>query len=131
MKRPQHLPVFSLKSWRRTTKDRLQDLYRYVIVLIISIIIPTSVFGSVSCQSRFVNPITDVCWSCLLPISIGQAIKVGGGMSPAKRDTKNPASPLCACSKGGQPIPIPGITLGFWEPARMVDVTRSNTNHLK
>ena len=125
MKRPQHLQVFSLKSWRRTTKDRLQDLYRYVIVLIISIIIPTSVFGSVSCQSRFVNPITDVCWSCLLPISIGQAIKVGGGMSPAKRDTKNPASPLCACSKGGQPIPIPGITLGFWEPARMVDVTRS------
>jgi conjugal transfer pilus assembly protein TraU len=50
-------------------------------------------------------------------------MKIGSdGSAPAKRDTKNPKSPLCAC---GSPIPIPGITLGFWEPVRMIDVTRS------
>jgi conjugal transfer pilus assembly protein TraU len=122
--KPQHLLVYSLKSWRRTTKDQLQQLHRYVLAIIIAIIIPTNAVASVSCKSKFVNPISDICWSCLLPISIGP-LKVGGGMSPAKRDTKNPSSPLCACSKGGQPVPIPGISLGFWEPARMVDVTRN------
>lgn len=101
---------------------------RYLILLpitaILSVLLPISAYGGGSCRSRFVNPITDICWSCLLPISIGP-LKVGGGAVPAKRDTKNPASPLCACSKGGQPVPIPGISLGFWEPARMIDVTRS------
>ena len=123
MKR-QHPLAYSLLSWRRVTKDQLQDLHRYIIAIIIAIIIPTSATASVSCKSKFVNPISDICWSCVLPISIGP-LRVGGGMSPAKRDTKNPSSPLCACSKGGQPVPVPGISLGFWEPSRMVDVTRS------
>ena len=124
MKHPQHLLVYSLKSWRRTTKDQLQQIHRYVIAIIIAIMIPTNAIASVSCSKKFVNPISDICWSCLLPISIGH-LKVGGGMSPAKRDTKNPTSPLCACSKGGQAVPVPGISLGFWEPARMVDITRT------
>lgn len=105
-------------------KYQLQELHRYILVAIIISIIPASALAGESCKSKFVNPVSDICWSCLLPISIGP-LRVGGGMSPAKRDTKNPGSPLCACSKGGQPIPIPGISLGFWEPARMVDVTRS------
>ena len=87
---------------------------------IVAIIIPTSAIASVSCRHKFINPISNICWSCLLPISIGQ-LKVGGGMSPAKRDIRNQASPLCACSKG-ELVPVPGISLGFWEPARMVDI---------
>ncbi|NDE19543.1 MAG: sex pilus assembly, partial [Alphaproteobacteria bacterium] len=76
----------------------------------------------------FVNPITDVCWSCLLPISIGTpptGIEIGKGSTPKKRDTKNPKSPICICSKGTPPIPIPGISIGFWEPVRLVDITRT------
>lgn len=116
--------VFSFARPSLKPKNQPHKQYRIIIVLVIMLCMPISASASVSCKGRFVNPISDVCWSCLLPISIGQ-FKVGGGMSPKKRDTKNPSSPICACSKGGQPVPIPGISLGFWEPVRMIDVTRS------
>lgn len=70
-----------------------------------------------SCHGSFVNPVTDVCWSCLFPLSIG-SMKVFGGGVP---DTKNPGSPVCMCP--GIP-PRPGITIGFWEPIALVDITR-------
>ncbi len=80
------------------------------------------IFSSVSsieaCSGRFVNPITDICWSCLFPISIGP-VKVNGG---GREDTDNPRHIPCICHKGN--LPIPGIPVGFWEPARLVDVTR-------
>ena len=69
-----------------------------------------------NCTGKFVNPITDVCWSCLFPLSVG-----GAHIWPGSRpDTKNPSLPVCAC---GSPIPRIGISIGFWEPARLVDVT--------
>ena len=68
------------------------------------------------CSGHFVNPITDVCWSCLFPLSVGALpIWPGGGA-----DTDNPASPICLC---GTPIPRIGIAVGFWEPVRLADVT--------
>ena len=72
-----------------------------------------------SCTGRFVNPISDVCWECLFPISIGPlTIGSTGGVI----DTPNPSSPICFC---GSPIPRIGLSLGVWEPARLVDVTRT------
>ena len=71
-----------------------------------------------SCSGRFVNPITDVCWECLFPISIGPVDITAIGGAP---DTPNPASPICFC---GSPIPRVGLSLGVWEPARLVDVSR-------
>jgi conjugal transfer pilus assembly protein TraU len=122
MKKNWHLPVFSCPPPRFQTKGRLQDLYRYIIVLIISIIVPTQVMANATCRGRFVNPISDVCWSCLMPISIG-GFNIGKGQIPKKRDTKNPISPLCLCTKNN--IPVPGISIGFWEPVRLVDITRT------
>ncbi|WP_341753548.1 TraU family protein [Candidatus Tisiphia endosymbiont of Dioctria rufipes] len=94
---------------------------KVITILIIVIFLPLSSYGN-TCQGRFVNPITDICWSCLLPISIG-GFNIGKGSSPKKRDTKNPSSPLCLCTKGN--VPIPGIAIGFWEPVRLVDITRT------
>ena len=71
-----------------------------------------------SCSGRFVNPVTDVCWECLFPISIGPVDITAVGGAP---DTPNPASPICFC---GSPIPRVGLSLGVWEPARLVDVSR-------
>lgn len=103
----------------------LKPSNRYVMLLLISaVFIPLSAIASVTCKGRFVNPITDVCWGCLLPISIGD-FRIGKGNTPKKRDIANPKSPVCACSRFGQPVPIPGITVGFWEPVRLVDVTRT------
>jgi conjugal transfer pilus assembly protein TraU len=58
-----------------------------------------------------------------MPISIGKAVNIGLGLSPKKRDIKNPKSPVCACVKAN--VPVPGITVGFWEPTRLIDVTRT------
>ena len=34
-----------------------------------------------ACEGRFVNPITDICWSCIFPLSLG-SIKVSQGKVP-------------------------------------------------
>jgi len=69
------------------------------------------------CTGNFVNPITDVCWECLFPITIGSIPIVKGDLP----DIDNPALPICFC---GNPIPRIGIAAGFWEPVRLVDVTK-------
>lgn len=69
------------------------------------------------CTGRFVNPITDVCWSCLFPISLG-AVPI---WPSGKADPANPPLPICFC---GTPIPRIGLSVGFWEPVRLVDVTK-------
>ena len=43
-----------------------------------------------SCTGRFVNPVADVCWECLFPISIGP-IRIGSASGAP--DTPNPGSP--------------------------------------
>jgi conjugal transfer pilus assembly protein TraU len=106
----------------RNLTNHLAAQKRQIAILIIAIMLPISAFGSLTCRGRFVNPISDICWSCLMPISIG-GFNIGKGASPKKRDTKNPSSPLCMCPRNN--IPTPGISIGFWEPVRLVDVTRT------
>jgi conjugal transfer pilus assembly protein TraU len=72
------------------------------------------------CTGRMINPLTDVCWACILPISIGSAPVVSGETA----DIPNYPSPVCVC-----PAPPPvfyrvGLAVGFWEPIRLADVTK-------
>jgi conjugal transfer pilus assembly protein TraU len=68
--------------------------------------------GPGRCTGKFVNPITDICWSCLFPISIG-----GLEVWPSSRpDPDNPDLPVCLCD-----LRV-GIAMGFWEPVRLADV---------
>jgi conjugal transfer pilus assembly protein TraU len=69
------------------------------------------------CVGRFVNPVTDICWKCLFPIKIAGFTIASGGADPAGVNKL-----LCTC---GKPIPRIGIPVSFWEPARLVDVTRT------
>lgn len=69
------------------------------------------------CVGAFANPITDICWSCLFPVTIG-GLPI---LTMDQEDTDNPSDFLCSCGLR----PVLGVTVGFWEPARRVDVTRS------
>ncbi|MCC6480605.1 MAG: TraU family protein, partial [Sphingomonadaceae bacterium] len=69
--------------------------------------------GPGRCTGKFVNPITDICWSCLFPISVG-ALKIWPSNRP---DPDNPDLPVCLCGIR------PGIAMGFWEPVRLADVS--------
>ena len=66
------------------------------------------------CNGHFVNPITDVCWDCLFPLTIGSI-----PIFPGHADGPNPASPICLCEA---PPPLffkIGLSIGFWEPVRL------------
>lgn len=86
-----------------------------VVGIAILTLLPVGAFAD--CKGHFVNPITDVCWECLMPISIGNVPVVSGGAA----DTKNPASPIEVCK-----MPVGyrvGLNIGFWEPFALADVT--------
>jgi conjugal transfer pilus assembly protein TraU len=74
------------------------------------------------CLGRFANPITDICWRCMLPISFGPIPIMA---EPGLPDTLNPAAPICFCPKPVPPFIRFGLSVGYWEPAIIVDMSRS------
>lgn len=85
------------------------------VLMIFLIVIPKMSHAGLLCHGSFVNPLTDVCWSCIFPITIGSAT-VFSGDTPD--NSSNPRLPVCSCG-----VRV-GISTGFWEPAALVDVTR-------
>uniref|UniRef100_UPI0035ADCC22 TraU family protein n=1 Tax=Accumulibacter sp. TaxID=2053492 RepID=UPI0035ADCC22 len=78
---------------------------------------PGFVAATPTCTGRFANPITDICWRCMLPIRFGGAALLSMG----QEDTPNPGgSPICTCPSKGRI----GFKVSFWEPVRRVDVVR-------
>lgn len=81
----------------------------------------TTLRAEADCPGRIPNPVTDVCWSCMLPIVIGKNVALG----KAPEDAYTPdtdASPLCVC---GENVNIEGgVNLSFWEPLRTAEIVR-------
>lgn len=67
-------------------------------------------------EGTWINPFTDVCWECLFPITVS-----GINVTPGHQDFTKHRKTVCTCA--GTP-PKVGIPLTFWEPTRLVDVTR-------
>lgn len=64
---------------------------------------------------KIVNPLTDICWECVFPMTVA-----GVNVTPGYKDFKNHNDIICHCKKP----PKPGIPLTFWEPNKLVDVTK-------
>ena len=71
-----------------------------------------------SCKGAVMNPVTDVCWSCMFPMKIAGVRVSGEGVSDPKTD----APAVCTCQRG--PVPVPGFNMSFWEPLRTVEIVR-------
>jgi conjugal transfer pilus assembly protein TraU len=88
----------------------------------ISIIILFSLLGSKayagSCSSSFLSIPTEVNWQCVFPISIGGVVELGNGQNLGDEDI---GDSICAC---GGTNPTVGISVSFWEPARVIDTVR-------
>jgi conjugal transfer pilus assembly protein TraU len=98
--------------------------YIKILTVLIFLISSNNILAK-NCTGKMFNPITDVCWDCIFPISIG-AIPIHG--LHKRHDTANPTSPICFCPQcvkiiKGVPVPMPGLAIGYWEPIRTVDVT--------
>lgn len=65
------------------------------------------------CTGHFVNPLKDICWRCLFPLSIGNSHVVKGHLP----DTENAKNPIGICPNRM------GLNIGYWEPMALVDVT--------
>jgi conjugal transfer pilus assembly protein TraU len=94
------------------------DWVRAIALALLMLTAVTAPRAAGTCFGKFANPITDMCWSCVMPISIGSATVA----SFSQEDIGNPSGPVCFCS--GVP-PKVGLEVGFWEPARIVEVTRT------
>jgi len=91
-----------------------------VFLLFVGLLGPLSVSNAADqCTGHFFNPITDICWSCLFPISIGDATVVSGH----NPDTPNPSLPIQICPAGT--LYRLGLAIGYWEPFAVTDVTRN------
>ncbi|MEI8055419.1 MAG: conjugal transfer pilus assembly protein TraU [bacterium] len=95
----------------------MKNIYKQIISLVVGAFLVTTAYAN--CESRFFNPIKDVCWDCIFPISIG-SMTIASGDYP---DTKNPSSPIELCTTEGFKIPRIGLNIGFWEPFATTDVT--------
>ena len=42
-----------------------------VLILLLAFALSLRAEAAPTCHGKFVNPITDVCWSCLFPLSVG------------------------------------------------------------
>jgi conjugal transfer pilus assembly protein TraU len=74
-----------------------------------------------TCNGKFMNPVTDVCWSCIFPIKIGSSTLMGKDQED--NGTSGDGNPVCYCNNGG--VPKVGVKVSFWEPARVVEVVRA------
>lgn len=70
-----------------------------------------------TCIGKFPNPITDICWSCGFPMTLGN---IPVFTMNQEDNGGNPGGVMCACSSP----PRIGVSTGFWEPARIVEVVR-------
>ncbi|MBL8676358.1 MAG: TraU family protein, partial [Alphaproteobacteria bacterium] len=86
-----------------------------ILILSMLVVMVTPLEGRAKCVGRFVNPITDICWRCIFPMTIAGIPVVKG------EDTATPRSFICKCPHP----PYIGIPISFWEPVRLVDVTRT------
>ncbi|KWN06380.1 hypothetical protein WT83_27235 [Burkholderia territorii] len=72
-----------------------------------------------ACYGRFPNPITDICWSCVLPIKLmGLNLAVD-----SQEDTSTVNQAGCVCANGSKPYI--GITMSFFEPTHVTEVVRN------
>ena len=85
-----------------------------VVVLLLGSSVPAA--PSATCHGKFMNPITDICWSCVFPLTIAGA-RI---WSEDQEDTPNPSTAVCACTTP----PRIGVSVGFWEPVRLVESVR-------
>lgn len=85
--------------------------------LLLSCLLCSGVAMADSCNTSPINPVTDVGWQNMFPISIGGVVEFGNIDQDDVDDEAN--SPVCTCNTGT--VPKVGLSVSFWEPARLID----------
>ena len=91
---------------------------RSLLMLLLSFCFAASASAG-NCKGRIINPITDVCWSCVFPIKLGGVTLSSGNNADPETD----ANRLCLCASGAN-LTV-GLNMSFWEPLRTAGVVRT------
>lgn len=91
-----------------------------IFLIFICLGLSSQVAAKSNCVGRFLNPVTDICWKCIFPLHVAGVEIVKGNPSP-----KGPNKPICWCHSKVARVKVPGLPISFWEPVRLVDVTRT------
>ena len=70
-------------------------------------------------EGKTINPVKDICWSCVFPMTFGNVTTTS---KAGRRDSNKVSNIFCNCGVEG------GVTFGFWEPVFMVDVSMTPFN---
>ena len=81
---------------------------------------PPATLAGATCDGSFPNLLTDVCYDCMFPMSIGGGL-ISLGFSGDDYDTGAGSSPVCICAST---LSL-GTPIAFWEPRYMVDTTNT------
>lgn len=98
----------------------MKKTLRLIVIMLASVAISPVTQASATCSGQFINPISDICWRCLFPMTLGSVPIIPSNYP----DTPNPSMPISYCPK---PPPIfvqIGLNIGYWEPYALTDVTR-------
>ncbi|MCF6768394.1 conjugal transfer pilus assembly protein TraU [Thiotrichales bacterium 19S11-10] len=96
---------------------------RVIFLILILVNFSSSIAATTACVGHFINPITDISWDSIFPLTIGATPVVPSPLGLP--DTENPVMPIVVCQ---MPPPIferIGMTMGYWEPYALTDITRS------
>ena len=81
---------------------------------------PPATLAGATCDGSFPNLLTDVCYDCMFPMSIGGGL-INLGFTGDDYDTGAGSSPICICVST---LSV-GTPIAFWEPRYMVDTTNT------
>jgi len=86
------------------------------ICMLIVLLLSSGQLLASTCPNTPLNPLTDISWECLFPVRIGGVVQLGSNNAEADDTTMDP---ICVCNGGA--VPKVGISVSFWEPARIID----------
>lgn len=92
------------------------------VLLFISYFASTSYADLTSaCADTPIDFTTDVCWECMYPMSLGDVVIQASDLP----DTPSiHPSAICTCPTTAYPFVRIGLTLSFWEPARLIETVK-------
>lgn len=122
-------PIFSIKSGFLTKPKTAFIIPGMKTLMLLAVMFGVILSPGASragplCHGRFINPITDINWINLFPITIaGIPVMKGNPLLP---DTiiDHAGLPVCVCPIPVPPYIRPGLPIGFWEPVRLSEVVR-------
>ena len=104
----------------------LRRMIKHLILVLGCLISVSSPANITPCSGKRINPVTDICWDCLLPITLGGST-IKSGSNP---DTSNPGSTFCRCPPASVGLPVDSL---FWcagAQGTMYPVTGNVAEHI-